>query len=378
MGAGGSAERKADRARQAEKRLQRKAMNAGFAADRWERGAAGERRTAEVLAALEPHGWRVLHDRRAPDGGNVDHIVIGPLGIAVIDTKNWSHPVTITHDRRLVYSKYDMTADLDALEKLVEHVRALVAAEGRKVAVRGYLVLTGDADRTRESTDLGDLRVLGLERLGTRLSSSRKDLDPDLVEAVTATVAAALPSMDEEPGVAAARRDEDFVPSALFEKTHRVYFLSPWRKGGHNRMYLNDRDGRTLGWTDLTTGAVELDCATDDEPFVKTLLDAADPTGIKVGAGDVPKVPTRLFGGRLLSRVARLHTSLLVGQEWRNFGKHRLYGQLIDPAIDEFDLGWIDLKTGELHPSGDGPLSRDRGEPANYLRVLRYHHDRRG
>lgn len=377
MGAGGSAGREADRARQVEQRLQRKARSAGFAADRWERGAEGERRTAEALSTLEGRGWRVLHDRRAPNGGNVDHVVIGPPGIAIVDAKNWSHPVTITPDRRLVYSKYDMTSDLDSLRDLVEYLRALVAKDGKNVAVRGYLALTGEADQARESTDLGDLRVLGVERLSARLAKGRVDLDVDLIDAVTSTVAAALPSMDEPVTTEADPADGPVAPSELFEKAHRFYYLTPWRKGGNNRMYLNDRHGTTLGWTDLTTGAIELSCGPDDEKFAKTLLAAADPGGVKVEAGEVPKIPTRLFGGRLLSRVARLHTSLLIGQEWRNFGKHRLYGVLIDPAIDHFDLGWIDLKTGELHPTSEGPLDRDRREPAQYLRFLHHHYPKR-
>ena len=41
---------------------------------------------------------------------------------------------------------------------------------------------------------------------------------------------------------------------------------------------------------------------------------------------------TRLWGGRLLSKIARSHTSFLVGQEWRAFGKQRLYCTLIDPS----------------------------------------------
>lgn len=385
MGAGGSAGREGDRARKAGQRLERKARHAGFVADSYERGAEGERRTGEALVALEGRGWRVLHDRRAPDGGNVDHLVIGPLGIAVIDTKHWSQAVTITPDRRLVYSKYDKTAELDRLAGLVDHVRSLVAAEGVKVAVRGYLVLTGEADETRESTDLGDLRVLGVERLVPRLSSARIDLADDLIDAVTATIDAALPSMDlpvpprptVDPSAASTGTSTSSTgPSALFEKAHRFYYFVPWKRGGHHRLYLNDRQGTTLGWTDINTGATTIECGPDDRKFVEPLLAAADPTGLKVAPGDVPKEPTRLFGGRLLSRFARLHTSLLIGQEWRSFGKHRLYGLLIDPAVTTFDLGWIDLTNGELHPSMDGPLHKDRREPAHYLGYLLHHHPR--
>jgi hypothetical protein len=53
----------------------------------WGRGARGERRTAEVLGALELEGWRVEHDLQRPRGGNVDHLVRGPHGAFLLDTK---------------------------------------------------------------------------------------------------------------------------------------------------------------------------------------------------------------------------------------------------------------------------------------------------
>jgi nuclease-like protein len=54
----------------------------------WRRGATGERRTARLLAPLERHGWAVLHDLAIPGTqANIDHFVIGPGGVLVIDTK---------------------------------------------------------------------------------------------------------------------------------------------------------------------------------------------------------------------------------------------------------------------------------------------------
>ncbi|HET7518006.1 MAG TPA: nuclease-related domain-containing protein, partial [Actinomycetes bacterium] len=39
----------------------------------WRRGAAGERRTARLLAPLERHGWAVLHDLAIPgSAANID------------------------------------------------------------------------------------------------------------------------------------------------------------------------------------------------------------------------------------------------------------------------------------------------------------------
>jgi hypothetical protein len=56
----------------------------------WRRGAAGERRTARLLAPLERHGWAVLHDLAIPGSkANIDHLMIGPGGVVVIDTKQY-------------------------------------------------------------------------------------------------------------------------------------------------------------------------------------------------------------------------------------------------------------------------------------------------
>ena len=150
----------------------------------------------------------------------------------------------------------------------------------------------------------------------------------------------------------------------------RYFFLSTWKRFGHHRMYLRDPEGERLGWTDLKTNTIHLECEEEEAGFAKALLEAADPTGIKLAPGDLPKVAGQLWGGRLLSRIVRLHASVLVGQEWRAFGKHRLYGTLIDPLVTTFDLGYVDLATEEIHPSSTDDVSADRESPEHYLAEL--------
>jgi hypothetical protein len=52
------------------------------------RGIQGEQRVAEVLAELAPSGYRVLHDLDI-GRGNADHVLVGPTGVFVIETKDW-------------------------------------------------------------------------------------------------------------------------------------------------------------------------------------------------------------------------------------------------------------------------------------------------
>lgn len=61
-----------------------------------ERGARGEIKVSEKLKDL-PDGYNVLHDI-AFQGFNVDHIVIGPTGIFVIETKSHHGKVTAKGD----------------------------------------------------------------------------------------------------------------------------------------------------------------------------------------------------------------------------------------------------------------------------------------
>jgi hypothetical protein len=57
----------------------------------------GERATAAVLDELPSGQWRVLHDVPWPGRprANIDHIVIGPAGVFVVDSKNWSGAISV-------------------------------------------------------------------------------------------------------------------------------------------------------------------------------------------------------------------------------------------------------------------------------------------
>lgn len=86
-------------ARDVARKNREKAARLNQRAERFERGAEGEAATAEVLTAL-PASWAVLHDVRWPGRkrANIDHVVIGPGGVFVIDSKNWSSDIVITDD----------------------------------------------------------------------------------------------------------------------------------------------------------------------------------------------------------------------------------------------------------------------------------------
>lgn len=61
---------------------------------KWGRGAAGERRTAKVLRPLVREGWTVAHDVPL-SRGNLDHVLVGPPGVFLLETKFRAGRVTL-------------------------------------------------------------------------------------------------------------------------------------------------------------------------------------------------------------------------------------------------------------------------------------------
>jgi Nuclease-related domain len=112
----------------------------------WRRGAAGERRTARLLAPLERRGWAVLHDLAVPGcKANIDHLAIGPGGVAVIDTKQHRGRLRLDqdgivwHGRQLLVSALRRTLweafQADEVLGIAEvQVAAVVAIHGASVS----------------------------------------------------------------------------------------------------------------------------------------------------------------------------------------------------------------------------------------------------
>jgi hypothetical protein len=86
-------------------------------ASAWRRGAVGERRTARLLDPLARQGWAVLHDLAIPGSkANLDHLVIGPAGVFVIDSKQYRGRLQLDPTGRLWHGRYPLAPTLRAAD----------------------------------------------------------------------------------------------------------------------------------------------------------------------------------------------------------------------------------------------------------------------
>lgn len=180
-----------------------------FAAEMWEKGAAGERVVQEMLAQLPPE-WAVFHDLHWPGRAraNIDHLVVGPCGVFVIDAKNWSGSLQIRNGV-LRQNGYRRDAVVDSAREAAVAVASL-AGPLTESTVTPILCFTGEA--AVEGTQSGvilcsasNLVKMLLERpvalTPEELGYLRFELDMS-TRAATGPVAAqlSLPPLSRSPG----------------------------------------------------------------------------------------------------------------------------------------------------------------------------------
>jgi hypothetical protein len=115
----------------------------------WAKGARGERELAEALEGVPK--VVVLSDRRVPGTrGNIDHLVIAPGGLFVVDAKRYDGSLRIRDigglfrtDERLYVGGRDCSRLADNMGWQVTAVETLLESVDRKVAITPVLCFIG-------------------------------------------------------------------------------------------------------------------------------------------------------------------------------------------------------------------------------------------
>jgi hypothetical protein len=167
----------------------------------WARGARGEEALGAALAQLP--GIRVLHDRRVPGTrGNLDHLVIGPAGVFVVDAKHYRGMVRIRDrggwfrtDERLYVGHRDCSSLAEHMGWQREVVTAALQQAGVAplppvVPVLGFV----DADwpLLRSPEVFRGVRLEGTRSIG-RLVTGQPNLNAAEIERLTAILGSAFP-----------------------------------------------------------------------------------------------------------------------------------------------------------------------------------------
>jgi Nuclease-related domain len=147
----------------------------------WRRGAAGERRTARLLDPLQRQGWTVLHDLAVPGSqANIDHLVIGPGGVFVVDSKQYRGRLQLDSSGRLWHGRYPLALTLQAVSFEANQAARVLRDPGVVmpiVAVHGAQVPWG-------KVVIDGVPVVSARRLPSMLRQLPAVLGPERVAAV--------------------------------------------------------------------------------------------------------------------------------------------------------------------------------------------------
>jgi hypothetical protein len=116
----------------------------------WRRGAEGERKTEKALRSLERSGWSVEHDLQREGRANLDHVVKGPRGVFLLETKNLAGTISF-EDGCLTARQFDDPDEVYRYRTLAGRVRGqamelstrIGQSTGRRPWVNAVVVVWG-------------------------------------------------------------------------------------------------------------------------------------------------------------------------------------------------------------------------------------------
>jgi hypothetical protein len=324
---------------------------------------------AELLTSLE---FRVVEDRSVTPGGPPVNLAVGPSEVIMWETASWDAQVSIKSNRLFV-GRHPKDRLLARLHSQLESIEKILRYKHPGVRVTAMLLLGGATNSQRAPQRVSDVTVAGRDILRSALTDTSGQSTLADAAQVQAYLTKAL-----HPATSPVRAQPDpsrlnlepTSTSAAFEMAHRFYYLKEWRTQGQHRLYMKDSDGTQLGWKNVLTGNVTVEFEGDERKLIHAILSAATPVGVRLAADELVPMTTGIPEEMSLSRFANLRVRFIIGQEWRKGRTFRLYGTYIDPASAVFELGFVDLRTGESVPVANRPKPKETMTVPQILQLL--------
>jgi hypothetical protein len=104
-------------------------------------GALGEQRTAKTLRRLERDGWHAVHDLERRANGNVDHLLIGPRGVFILDSKLYGGATRVDDSGVLTVTPHDDSAITWTFRDHHENLQIAKRVVARALARRAHITV---------------------------------------------------------------------------------------------------------------------------------------------------------------------------------------------------------------------------------------------
>jgi hypothetical protein len=142
--------------------------------ERWRTGSDGEKATARQLRPLLKRGWALFNDIET-EHGNIDHILVGPAGVFLLEAKRLAGEVKLEAGKLVVRSHedpedgYENDSIAGRARGAAFAVHTSLKAAGVEAWVQGLVVLSADfAQRSIERDNVAWVGAMSLLRCWLR------------------------------------------------------------------------------------------------------------------------------------------------------------------------------------------------------------------
>jgi hypothetical protein len=166
----------------------------------WRGKRRGEVLTGRLLRrGLRRYGYRVMDGRAVPGEASIDHLVIGPGGVWIVDNEAWSPDTYIArYGERLFFDEKYGTSVAKGLIAAASSMAVLLSREtGIEITIAPVLAVHSGKIEARGGTISGEGLTVAYPRRAARWIRSQRDADltPEQIELLSRTAARILRRM---------------------------------------------------------------------------------------------------------------------------------------------------------------------------------------
>lgn len=166
-----------------------RAANADTEERAWRRGIEGEQVIGAALDKARKHGWKVLHSIPVGAESDIDHLVIGPGGVVLINTKHHKGAKITVRQGGIYVNGAQTKHVLQVRDQVKRASKALSAAMGELVEIQGCVAIHNGGlmePEVKFAHHFKDVWVVTRWNIVRVLRKAEPVLSPEQVEAIYA------------------------------------------------------------------------------------------------------------------------------------------------------------------------------------------------
>jgi hypothetical protein len=164
----------------------------------YEKGMTGERKVTKILSASLSNEYSMFNDvnLESMKGGNIDHIVVGPTGIFVIETKNYKGKISYYGDNWEGVGRKSPSRQARINAMRIKKILAFLSSlKSKRFWVQGIVVLADPRVKVTVKKPPEHVEVFKINELTKYIESQPKRFEAHEIEQIETEIKNRIPAV---------------------------------------------------------------------------------------------------------------------------------------------------------------------------------------